>query len=57
MSGEEEANSPPEKQEAFAIGHEGAGSDCLGKTINYGWQGLIVGRLNNIVPRRGCGLA
>lgn len=42
---DEEAKSPSEE---LALGHEGAGSDCLGKAIDYGGKGLLIGGLNHI---------
>lgn len=30
----------------LSLGHDGAGSDCFGKTLNIGGKGLLAGRSN-----------
>ena len=32
------------------VGHEGEGSDCIGKTIRMGGQGAVAGALSKKIP-------
>ena len=40
-----------QQNKTLLTGHEGAGSDCLGKTIDYGWKGLLIGGLRKAIKR------
>ena len=40
-----------QQNKTLLTGHEGAGSDCLGKAIDYGWKGLLIGGLRNAIKR------
>ena len=48
---DEDMSLSSQQDKTLLTGHEGAGSDCLGKTIDYGWKGLLIGRLRKAIKR------